>query len=132
MLIKCKTKSGESIQVYDLDYLHDLDLKDFGLTDIEEINELDGNLPVYPLNDIILSQLTKKSTDSQKLENLTIYSWDDIQKNADRVHKKISYLSASQRMLVDKRYKEIQVVLHDPKNGKAPEKQDDGEFIKSE
>ena len=93
---------------------------------------MDGNLPVYPLNDIILSQLTKKSTDSQKLENLTIYSWDDIKKNADRVHKKISYLSASQRMLVDKRYKEIQMVLHDPKNGKAPEKQDDGEFVKSE
>ena len=132
MLVKCKTKSNELIQIYDPDYLEDLDLKDFGLSDIEEITELDGNLPIYPLNDIILSQLTKKSTDSQKLENLTIYSWDDIQKNADRVHKKISYLSASQRMLVDKRYKEIQVVLHDPKNGKAPEKQDDGEFIKSE
>ena len=132
MLVKCKTKSNELIQIYDPDYLEDLDLKDFGLSDIEEITELDGNLPIYPLNDIILSQLTKKSTDSQKLENLTIYSWDDIKKNADRVHKKISYLSASQRMLVDKRYKEIQVVLHDPKNGKAPEKQDDGEFIKSE
>ena len=132
MLIKCKTKSGESIQVYDLDYLHDLDLKDFGFTDIEEINELDGNLPIYPLNDIILSQITSLPTDSSKLENLTIYSWDDIKKNADRVHKKISYLSASQRMLVDKRYKEIQTVLHDPKNGKAPEKQDDGEFVKSE
>lgn len=132
MLIKCKTKSGESIQVYDLDYLHDLDLKDFGLTDIEEINELDENLPVYPLNDIILSQLTKKSTDSQKLENLGLYVVGQLQAEHAEVDLKRSKLSYSQRELVNKRFNEIKQVLQDPKNGKAPEKQDDGEFVKSE
>ena len=57
MLVKCKTNKGEFIQIYDPEYLEDLDLKDFGLSDIEEITELDGNLPIYPLNDIILSHL---------------------------------------------------------------------------
>ena len=70
MLVKCKTKNNELIQIYDPDYLEDLDLKDFGLSDIEEITKLDGNLPIYPLNDIILSQITKRSTTSQKLINL--------------------------------------------------------------
>ena len=57
MLVKAKTSKGETIQIYDSEYLKDLDLKDFGLTDIEDITELDGLLPIYPLNDIILNPL---------------------------------------------------------------------------
>lgn len=132
MLIKCKTKSGEFIQVYDLDYLHDLDLKDFGLSDIEEIVKLDKDLPIYPLNDIILSQLVKRKTDSQKLEDLGLYVVGQLEAEHAEIDLKRSKLSYSQRELVNKRFNEIKQVLHDPKNGKAPEKQDDGEFIKSE
>ena len=93
MLVKCKTKNNEPIQIYDLDYLKDLDLKDFGLSDIKEITELDGNLPIYPLNDIILSQITKRSTISQKLINLGLLTWLDILLEFHEIEAKESNLS---------------------------------------
>ena len=123
MLVKCKTKNNETIQIYDPDYLKDLDLKDFGLSDIEEITELDGNLPIYPLNDIILSQITKRSTISQKLINLGLLTWLDILLEFHEIEAKESNLSKSQRDLVTQRYNDISAVLADPKNGSNPNKQ---------
>lgn len=123
MLVKAKTKSGETIQIYDPDYLKDLDLKDFGLSDIEEITELDTDFPIYPLTDIILSQITKKSTISQKLENLGIMNCGDLSIEKARISKKISRLSRSQRELVTQRYNDVLNVLSDPKNGSDPTKQ---------
>lgn len=122
MLVKCKTSKGEFIQIYDPDYLEDLDLKDFGLSDIEEITELDGNLPIYPLNDIILSQITKRSTTSQKLINLGLLTWLDILLEFHEIESKQSNLSRSQRELVKQRYNDISSVLVDPKNGPNPDK----------
>ena len=103
-------------------YLKDLDLKDFGLSDIEEITELDGNLPIYPLNDIILSQITKRSTTSQKLINLGLLTWLDILLEFHEIESKQSNLSRSQRELVKQRYNDISTVLADPKNGPNPDK----------
>ena len=123
MLVKAKTKSGETIQIYDPDYLKDLDLKDFGLSDIEEITELDTDFPIYPLTDIILSQITKKSTISQKLENLGILNCGDLSIEKARISKKISKLSRSQRELVTQRYNDVLDILGDPKNGTDPAKQ---------
>ena len=123
MLVKCKTKNNETIQIYDPDYLKDLDLKDFGLSDIEEITELDGNLPIYPLNDIILSQITKRSTISQKLINLGLLTWLDILLEFHEIEAKESNLSKSQRDLVTQRYNDISTVLADPKNGSNSNKQ---------
>lgn len=123
MLVKCKTKNNEVIQIYDPDYLEDLDLKDFGLSDIEEITELDGNLPIYPLNDIILSQITKRSTVSQKLINLRLTDWKDIILEYHLIQAKESNLSKSQRDLVTQRYNDISAVLANPKNGSNPDKQ---------
>ena len=123
MLVKCKTKSNELIQIYDPDYLEDLDLKDFGLSDIEEITELDGNLPIYPLNDIILSQITKRSTVSQKLINLHLTYWKDIILEYHLIQAKESNLSKSQRDLVEQRYNDTSAVFADPKNGSNPDKQ---------
>lgn len=122
MLVKCKTSKGEFIQIYDPDYLEDLDLKDFGLSDIEEITELDGNLSIYPLNDIILSQITKRSTTSQKLINLGLLTWLDIFLESHEIEAKQSNLSRSQRELVKQRYNDISTVLADPKNGPNPDK----------
>lgn len=123
MLVKCKTKNNETIQIYDPDYLEDLDLKDFGLSDIEEITELDWNLPIYPLNDIILSQITKRSTISQKLINLHLTDWKDIILEYHLIQAKESNLSKSQRDLVTQRYNDISAVLANPKNGSNPNKQ---------
>lgn len=123
MLVKCKTKNNEVIQIYDPDYLKDLDLKDFGLSDIKEITELDGNLPIYPLNDIILSQITKRSTISQKLINLGLLTWLDILLEFHKIEAKQSNLSKSQRDLVIQRYNDISAVLANPKNGSNPDKQ---------
>ena len=123
MLVKAKTKSGETIQIYDPDYLKDLDLKDFGLSDIEEITELDTDFPIYPLTDIILSQITKKTTNSQKLENLGILNCGDLSIEKARISKKISKLSRSQRELVTQRYNDVLDILGDPKNGTDPAKQ---------
>ncbi len=123
MLVKAKTKSGETIQIYDPEYLNDLDLKDFGLSDIEEITELDTDFPIYPLTDIILSQITKKTTNSQKLENLGILNCGDLSIEKARISKKISKLSRSQRELVMQRYNDVLDVLGDPKNGTDPAKQ---------
>lgn len=122
MLVKCKTKNNEPIQIYDPEYLEDLDLKDFGLSDIEEITELDGNLPIYSLNDIILSQITKRSTTSQKLINLGLLTWLDILLEFHEIESKQSNLSRSQRELVKQRYNDISSVLADPKNGPNPDK----------
>ena len=124
MLVKAKTKSGETIQIYDPEYLNDLDLKDFGMSDIEEITELDTDFPIYPLTDIILSQITKKSTISQKLENLGILNCGDLSIEKARISKKISKLSRSQRELVTQRYNDVLDILGDPKNGTDPAKQD--------
>ena len=120
MLVKAKTSKGETIQIYDSEYLKDLDLKDFGLTDIEDITELDGLLPIYPLNDIILSQIIRKSTDSQKLENLGLYTWGDLSIEYSKINEKISHLSHSQRELVKQRFTDVSNVLVDPKNGPDP------------
>ena len=123
MLIKAKTKSGEFIQIYDPEYLNDLDLKDFGMSDIEEITELDRVYPVYSLTDIILSQITKKTTDSQKLENLGFYDWGSLIEEVDLILDKKSKLSRSQRELVLQRYNDVLIILIDPKNGSDPAKQ---------
>lgn len=123
MLVKAKTKSGEFIQIYDPEYLNDLDLKDFGLSDIEEITELDRVYPVYSLTDIILSQITKKTTDSQKLENLGFYDWGSLVEEVDLILDKKSRLSRSQRELVMQRYNDVLDILGDPKNGTDPAKQ---------
>lgn len=123
MLVKAKTKSGELIQIYDPEYLKDLNLEDFGLTDIEYITELDENNPIYPLNDVILSQITRKSTDSQKLENLNLLRWGDIIYENSLINQKKSKLSRSQRELVTQRYNDVLNVLGDPKNGSDPAKQ---------
>lgn len=120
MLVKAKTKSGELIQIYDSEYLKDLDLKDLGMSDIEEITELDEVLPIYPLNDIILSQLVKKSTDSQKLESLGIYTCGELAIEKALIDRKKSKLSRSQRELVIQRYNDVLSVLGDPKNGSDP------------
>lgn len=120
MLVKAKTKSGELIQIYDSEYLKDLDLKDLGMSDIEEITELDEVLPIYPLNDIILSQLVKKSTDSQKLESLGIYTCGELAIEKALIDRKESKLSRSQRELVIQRYNDVLSVLGDPKNGPDP------------
>ena len=120
MLVKAKTKSGELIQIYDSEYLKDLNLEDFSLTDIEEITELDEILPIYPLNDVILSQLIKKSTDSQKLENLGIYTCGELAIEKALIDRKESKLSRSQRELVIQRYNDVLSVLCDPKNGPDP------------
>lgn len=127
MLVKCKTKNNESIQIYDPDYLEDLDLKDFGLSDIEEITELDGNLPIYPLNDIILSQITKRSTISQKLINLHLTNWKDIILEYHLIQAKESNLSKSQRDLVVQRYNDISAVIANPKNGSNPDKREESD-----
>lgn len=126
MLVKCKTKNNETIQIYDPDYLEDLDLKDFGLSDIEEITELNKVYPVYPLTDIILSQITKKTTNSQKLENLGFYDWGSLVEEVDLILDKKSKLSRSQRELVLQKYNDVLIVLIDPKNGSDPVKSDAG------
>ena len=120
MLVKAKTSKGETIQIYDSEYLKELDLSDLGLTDIEEIIELDEVLPIYPLNDVILSQLIKKSTDSQKLENLGIYTCGELAIEKALIDRKESKLSRSQRELVIQRYNDVLSVLSDPKNGPDP------------
>ena len=120
MLVKAKTSKGEDIQIYDSEYLKELNFSDFGLTDIEDITELDGLLPIYPLNDIILSQIIRKSTDSQKLENLGLFTWGDLSIEYSKINEKISKLSHSQRELVKQRYNDVLNVLSDPKNGPEP------------
>ena len=111
MLVKCKTKSDKFIQIYDSEDLKDLHLEDFGLSDIENISKPEQDLPIYPLNDVILSQISKKSTSSQKLENCGIYTFYDLSEEYLKILAKESRLSRSQRDLVVFRFKEIANVI---------------------
>ena len=114
--------SSDPFYIYDTEDLKDLSLDDFGLKVLSESPELSEDLPIYPLNELLIKRLGyKKRTESQRLEECGIFTYHDLCAEYLKVLAKESNLSRSQRDLVVSRFKEIAQIVNDTP---AEEKQD--------
>ena len=120
MLVKVQHKnSSDPFYIYDIEDLKDLSLDDFGLEVLSESPELSEDLPIYPLNELLIKRLGyKKRTESQRLEECGIFTYHDLCEEYLKILAKESNLSRSQRDLVAYRFKEIANVI-------APEEEQD-------
>lgn len=111
MLVKCHLPNKEDpFIIYDSESLENLNLKDLNIIVDSELTQIDPTLPIYPLNDILLTHF-KRKTDTSKLESLNLITFLDLEAEYNRIQLKKSKFSRSERDLITSRYLEIQNVI---------------------